>query len=195
MVYYDNGRYSWEPGPNRSLKLSEVLRDATPGSEPLFTCYWGHTPTTPVGQAGGFGSAQEGLGTGMRWRAAVRAHGTMMRGAGLRVTQQVSHLHRRWLRWGHKESLCVSVYICMYVCMCVCMCVCVCVLTWATQVVVVPKRHPRDLPADLELVEGEVLDPVGGRQQQRPPPPRLQDVVFGEGRGGCAGGTPERTVR
>lgn len=48
VVYYDNGGYSWEPGPNRSIKLSEVLQDTTPGAEPMFTCYWGHTPTTPV---------------------------------------------------------------------------------------------------------------------------------------------------
>ncbi len=56
------------------------------------------------------------------------------------------------------------------------------------QVVVVPKRHPRDLPTDLELVEGEVLDPVVKRE--RPPPPRLQDVVFGGGKGawGAASG-------
>ncbi|GLC54697.1 hypothetical protein PLESTB_000896500 [Pleodorina starrii] len=48
VVYYDNGRYSWEPGPNRSLPLSQVLAGCSPGAEPLFTCYWGHTPTTPV---------------------------------------------------------------------------------------------------------------------------------------------------
>lgn len=48
VVFYDQGSYCWEAGPNRPICLSDVLSSYCEGSEPLFTCYWGHTATTPV---------------------------------------------------------------------------------------------------------------------------------------------------
>ncbi|EFJ50769.1 hypothetical protein VOLCADRAFT_88626 [Volvox carteri f. nagariensis] len=117
VVYYDNGRYSWEPGPNRSLQLSRVLAGCSAVAEPLFTCYWGHTPTTPISE---------------RYLANARG------GASVIVV--------RMLR----------------------------------PVVVVPRPYPRDLPPELQQLEGEVVMEVPEQQQQHTPTVTSEVVVLGE---------------
>ena len=50
MVFYNNGQYIWEPGPNRTLALSSLMsseHDVLLGGAALLTLYWGGTASTP----------------------------------------------------------------------------------------------------------------------------------------------------